>query len=165
MPTPAAGGARARLGPGALAIHARPRELNAGSIRQKKMFEVSVSGYFAASHQLRRADGTLEPLHGHDWRVEATFAGTQLNQAGVLLDFGRVKARLDELLTTLRDRNLNDLAPFAAISPSAENLAVHLAGQLGQNLPDGVCLRCIEVEEAPGCVARYRPDGGDNAAK
>ena len=35
---------------------------------------------------------------------------------------------------------------------------------LAADLPDGVHLRCVEVEEQPGCVARYRPanaDGGN----
>jgi 6-pyruvoyl-tetrahydropterin synthase len=123
------------------------------------MFEVSVSGSFIAAHQLRRPDGTLEPAHYHDWQVVVTFAGRSLDRHGVLLDFHQIKPRLDDLLAILFDRNLNELPAFAAHTPSAENVARHIAEQLGGLLPEGVRLSCVEVEEAPGCTARYLPNG------
>ena len=58
------------------------------------MYEVRVSGSFYASHQLRRADKTLEPRHAHIWHVAATFAGPQLDDTGLLLDFTWIKPRL-----------------------------------------------------------------------
>jgi 6-pyruvoyltetrahydropterin/6-carboxytetrahydropterin synthase len=119
------------------------------------MFEISVMGRFTAAHQLRRDDGSTEPLHRHHWRVMVTLAGPALNDQGVLLDFGEIKPRLDELLGTLNDRTLNDLASFAKRIPSTENIALHVAERVALNLPDGVRLRCVEVEEAPGCVARF----------
>jgi 6-pyruvoyltetrahydropterin/6-carboxytetrahydropterin synthase len=122
------------------------------------MFEVSVSGTFIAAHQLRLPDGTLEPRHHHNWRVTVSFAGLTLNRDGVLLDFNEIKPRLDELLAILFDRNLNELPAFATRPPSVENVALHVAQQLGNLLPTGVRLACVEVEEAPGCVARYRPN-------
>ena len=35
------------------------------------MFALSIRSTFCATHQLRLADGTFEPFHGHDWVVEA----------------------------------------------------------------------------------------------
>ena len=122
------------------------------------MFEVSVSGRFVAAHQLRLPDGTLEPRHSHNWRVAVTFAGAMLDHDGLLLDFNEIKTRLEELLAILFDRNLNELPAFTGRPPSAENVARHIAQQLGSLLPEGVRLTCVEVEEAPGCIARYRPD-------
>jgi 6-pyruvoyltetrahydropterin/6-carboxytetrahydropterin synthase len=123
------------------------------------MFEASVSGKFVAAHQLRLASGALEPTHYHTWRVTVTFVGRELDQCGVLLDFDQIKPRLDELLALLFDRHLNELPAFAGRNPSAENVAKHIAEQLGGLLPEGVQLSCVEVQEAPGCVARYRPGG------
>ena len=125
------------------------------------MFEVTVSGWFAASHQLRLADGALEPLHGHNWRVAVTFAGPSLDEMEVLIDFTQVRARLDELLKTLHDRHLNDLEPFLSKNPSAERVAEFVALRIGSDLAGPVRLRSVEVEEAPGCTARFLP-GGDN---
>ena len=123
------------------------------------MFEVSISGRFVAAHQLRLTSGALEPTHYHTWRVTVTFAGQELDERGVLLDFDEIKPRLDDLLALLFDHNLNELPAFAGLNPSAENLAKHIAEQLGGLLPEGVRLSHVEVEEAPGCVARYRPWG------
>jgi 6-pyruvoyltetrahydropterin/6-carboxytetrahydropterin synthase len=128
------------------------------------MFEVSVAGSFFAMHQLRRADGTLEPRHAHTWRVTAAFSGPQLDDTGILLDFTLIKPRLDELLAELYDRNLNDLPAFAALNPSAENVARFIAEQFGRNPLVRARLDCVEVEEAPGCVARYRPGSDQTAA-
>lgn len=121
------------------------------------MFEVSVSGWFAAAHQLRFADGTLEPLHGHNWQVQATFAGAALDASGLLLDFVPLKRALDAALGELHDRNLNELDAFAERNPSAENVALWLAQRLAPMTRAGAGLQSVSVEESPGCVARYRP--------
>lgn len=120
------------------------------------MFEVTVSGWFAAAHQLRLLDGTLEPLHGHNWKVQVTFAGPSLDRMGVLIDFTRLRPQLDAILAELHDRNLNDLPAFRDKNPSAEHVAVHIAQRLTAGAAGAPA--CVEVEEAPGCVARYRPD-------
>lgn len=123
------------------------------------MFEITVGGWFAAAHQLRFPDGSCEPLHGHNWQVRVTFAGPALDELGVLVDFTAVKPRLDAVLLELHDRHLNDLSYFADINPSAENVARHIAAQLAGLAVAPVRLAAVEVEEAPGCVARYRPGG------
>ena len=35
-------------------------------------FEITTTRHFSASHQLVLYDGTLEPLHGHNWQVRVT---------------------------------------------------------------------------------------------
>ncbi len=122
------------------------------------MFEISVAGKFIATHQLRLADATLEAPHEHEWRVLVTFAGPNLDRNGLLLDFEDIRRRLNDFLAILFDRNLNDLPAFAALNPSAENVAKHIADQMGGLLPEGVQLTCVQIEEASGCFARYIPD-------
>jgi 6-pyruvoyltetrahydropterin/6-carboxytetrahydropterin synthase len=125
------------------------------------VFEVSVSGWFAAAHQLRLPGGALEPLHGHNWRVTLTVAGEQLDDMGVLADFTRLRPRLEQTLAALHDRHLNDLPAFERRNPSAENVALHVAEELARDLPAGVRVKLVEVEESPGCVARYVAPRGD----
>jgi 6-pyruvoyltetrahydropterin/6-carboxytetrahydropterin synthase len=120
------------------------------------MFEVTVSGWFAAAHQLRLSTGVLEALHGHNWTVRVTFAGPELDSIGVLIDFTQLKPQLDALLAELHDRNLNELAAFRHRNPSAENVAVHVAERMAATALGAPA--CVEVEETPGCVARYRPN-------
>ena len=121
------------------------------------MFEVSVTGQFTAAHRLRRSDGTAEELHEHDWRVRATYVGPELDEMGLLVDFGALRAQLSELLTRLDGRNLNDLPPFAERNTSAENVAWYVARELCHGSSGPARLKAVEVEEEPGCRARYFP--------
>jgi 6-pyruvoyltetrahydropterin/6-carboxytetrahydropterin synthase len=134
--------------------------------REIRMFEVVVSGWFAASHQLRLPDGSLEPMHGHNWKVEVVVRGPRLDGIGVLVDFTRLQPLVREELGELDHRHLNDLSAFAERNPSAEYVAVHLAERIEARLPRDAGadaethVFCVSVEEAPGCVARYYPRGG-----
>lgn len=121
------------------------------------MFEVTVTGMFVATHQLRRPDGSREPRHGHAWRVRLTFAGPELDERGLLVDFGAVRERLEAALEGWRGRHLNDLPELAGREPSAEVVAAHLAGQLAAAAGAAARLAWVEIEEEPGCLARYRP--------
>lgn len=127
-------------------------------------YEVRVTTWFAAAHQLRLPGGELEPLHGHNWNVCVTYAGDTLDDMGVLVDFVALRARLEEIRAELHDRQLNELEAFVERNPSAENVARHIAETLGAGDQHAAYLRCVEVEEEPGCFARYypkTPDEGD----
>ncbi|MEW6249382.1 MAG: 6-carboxytetrahydropterin synthase [Planctomycetota bacterium] len=123
------------------------------------MFEVTVSGRFTARHQIRLADGALEPEHQHEWHVQLTYGGATLDSRGILVDFTTIRAWLARLLATFENRKLNDLPAFARRNPTAENVAIFLAEALPGDLPGFARLKAIEVEEEPGCVARYFPPG------
>jgi len=121
------------------------------------MFEISVTSAFVAAHGLCGPGGTREPLHKHKWRVSVTCAGPSLGEHGLLVDFAAVRGPLAELLATFDQRSLNELPAFAGAEPSAEQVARVVAEALGPHLPESVRLLCVEIEEEPGCVARYRP--------
>ena len=87
------------------------------------MFEVSVEETFAAGHALRNYHGKCENVHGHNYRVQVTMEGAELNDAGLLVDFADVKRLVRAVVARLDHQFLNDLAPFDAINPSAENMA------------------------------------------
>ena len=123
------------------------------------MYEVTVSGQFTASHQLRTADGGLEPLHAHAWQVRITYAGDAVDNRGLLVDFTLVRGWLARLLNSFDQRTLNEVPAFASRNPSAENVAAFLAEALPGDLPGSARLKIVEVEEEPGCIARYLPPG------
>lgn len=118
-------------------------------------YEVRVAAHFSAVHQLRLGNGGLEPLHGHDWRVEAVFRGPRLDGQDMLIDFEVAARGLEEVLADLNHTNLNTVSALADRNPSAEAVARMifnaLRGRLGPQAP----LAAVEVEEAPGCVAAY----------
>ncbi|GMV96988.1 MAG: 6-carboxy-5,6,7,8-tetrahydropterin synthase [Phycisphaerae bacterium] len=120
------------------------------------MYEVRVQACFSAAHQVRLYDGGLEPIHGHDWRVEAVFRGPELDRIGVLVDFVAAEAALREVTANLHHTRLNDLPFFADVNPTAENLARWVFERLAERLGPDAPLVGVYVREAPGCVAGYR---------
>lgn len=119
------------------------------------MYEVRVQAGFSAAHQVRMYDGRLEPLHGHDWEVEAVFRGPGLDRIGVLVDFVAVQEALREVVAGLDHTNLNEAPLLAGLNPTAEHVArrvfEELQGRLGAETP----LVGVWVCEAPGCRAGY----------
>ena len=55
------------------------------------MFEVTVEETFAAGHALRGYRGKCENVHGHNYRVQLTLEGPELDAVGLLVDFVEVK--------------------------------------------------------------------------
>ena len=119
-------------------------------------FEIAVTRTFCASHQVRFADGTLEPLHGHNWTVTVTAGAEHLDADGFVIDFHVLEKRLDALLSPLSNAHLNDAALLAGANPSAELVCQSIANALVVAPP--ARLVSVSVTEAPGCVATYRPE-------
>lgn len=121
-------------------------------------FSVTITRVVCAAHAIRLPDGSLEPLHGHNWDVRVTVArpdGGLDKAGGWVVDFHELEARLDAVLRPFHNRSLNDADGMSDLNPTAENFAYHIARSLTP--PDGARLRRVEVTEAPGCVATYEP--------
>ena len=78
-------------------------------------FEITTTRRFSAAHQLRLYDGSLEPLHGHNWRVKVTVSAAKLDRIGVVMDFHELERLVDAVTMPLHNRHLNDLPPFASV--------------------------------------------------
>ena len=117
-------------------------------------FQITTTRHFSAAHQLRLYDGSLEPLHGHNWKVKVTVSAAKLDEIGVVMDFHELERRVNRIVEPMHNRNLNDLAPFKSINPSTENVAVHIAQKL--DLPQGVKLESVEVWETSENSAVFR---------
>ena len=124
------------------------------------MFELKVTTHFAAAHQLRMVAEKCENMHGHNWKVEVVVAGDRLNPAGVLLDFGELKAHVSGIMKTLDHRYLNELDVFRDGNPSSENIAVFVADSLAEKIRDtGVRVRRVSAWESEDACATYVPEG------
>jgi 6-pyruvoyltetrahydropterin/6-carboxytetrahydropterin synthase len=98
------------------------------------MFEVTVETDFSAGHYLRNYKGKCENPHGHNYRVRVTLAGTELDKAGMLLDFKQLKQILEPLIERLDHRMLNEVEPFTVLNPSAENMAKYFYDETREKL-------------------------------
>jgi 6-pyruvoyltetrahydropterin/6-carboxytetrahydropterin synthase len=121
------------------------------------MFELKILTHFAAAHQLQMVAKKCENLHGHNWKVEVCVSGDRLNSAGVLIDFGELKARVKQIIDTLDHTFLNDLNLFDN-APSSENIAVYIAEALAEKLSGtNVRVRRITTWESEDACATYYP--------
>lgn len=124
-------------------------------------FDVSIETHFCAAHALRDYKGTTEPTHGHNFKVIVTVSGTEVDRAGMLIDFLDLKPIIDEEVGRLNYGFLNESvdefrADKGAISPSAENIARVLFTRIGGRVPAPVKLSSVQIFESPGCSATYR---------
>lgn len=126
-------------------------------MQDKRMtYQITISAGFSASHQLRLYDGSLEPLHGHNWEVVVTVGTDHLDSIGVVMDFHALEKRVNQIIAPFHNRHLNDVSPFDSLNPSAENVAVHIARSL--QLPERVYLVSVEAAETPQNRARLLVD-------
>jgi 6-pyruvoyltetrahydropterin/6-carboxytetrahydropterin synthase len=120
------------------------------------VYEVAYETTFCATHRLTRGGRPIEPLHGHDWRVEAVAVGEVLDDLGVVVDFEHLKEAVGEVAARFHYRDINENADLAGRSPSAEAVARYFFDEVRKGLgAEGRHLRRVRVWEAPGCSATY----------
>jgi 6-pyruvoyltetrahydropterin/6-carboxytetrahydropterin synthase len=98
------------------------------------MYEVTVEADFSSGHYLRNYKGKCENPHGHNYKVQVTLAGKELDAAGLLLDFKLLKQVLRPVIDRIDHRMLNDLEPFIELNPSAETMAKYFYDQTNEQL-------------------------------
>ncbi|MGB2628220.1 MAG: 6-carboxytetrahydropterin synthase QueD [Candidatus Acidiferrum sp.] len=122
------------------------------------MFQVSVEETFSAGHALRGYKGKCENVHGHNYRVQITLEGPELDNIGLLVDFTHVKRVMRELIKRLDHQFINDLEPFTSVNPSAENMAKYFFEEVSKELkemPPGAKVKDVVIWETDTANARY----------
>ena len=124
------------------------------------MFEVMIERNFSSAHQLRGYKGKCENLHGHNYKIEIYARGRELDNIGLLVDFGELKTAADEVVQYLDHRNINELPPFdVELNPSAENLARYILERVAARVGDErVRIYKVRCFETPTSVATYQID-------
>ena len=124
------------------------------------MFELTTIVDFEAAHRLAGYEGKCCRLHGHNWRVEVTVAGPKLDGLGMLVDFRALKQEVAKVIETLDHYYLNEIEPFRALNPTAENIARYVHRELAARLAPGlgVAVKAVKVWESPHAAAVYREE-------
>jgi 6-pyruvoyltetrahydropterin/6-carboxytetrahydropterin synthase len=127
---------------------------------------------FDAAHRVLGHSGKCKDLHGHRYVVEATFAAKQLDDLGMIVDFGIIKEVLGKWIDDNWDHNVvlwekdQELGKAIAkitkqeifylpTNPTAENMTEYLMNVQCPKLFEGgdfVCTR-IRIYETPNCFA------------
>src|ERR1700678_1560208 len=123
------------------------------------MFEVTVDDTFAAGHYLRNYKGKCENPHGHNYKIRVTLAGTELDKAGLLLDFKDLREVMKHVIERLDHQMINEIEPFTVINPSAENLAKYFYDESNTRLKSvtngRVRVKDVTVFETDTTTAKY----------
>ena len=121
------------------------------------MFELTIKTHFDAAHSLTGYPGECARLHGHSFKIDVMVAGETLNDIGLLFDFKDLKDKVNAVLDRFDHRHMNEIPPFDRISPTAENFARFLWGELSADgiLPDTVRVSRINVWESDTACISY----------
>jgi 6-pyruvoyltetrahydropterin/6-carboxytetrahydropterin synthase len=117
-----------------------------------EMYSVKVEANFSSAHNLRGYRGKCEELHGHNWRVEVVSSCSQLDKAGMVLDFKCLKMRLNRVLELLDHNYLNKVPYFKKVNPTSENIAKYIFDKLKEQR---LKVKSVTVWENSSSCATY----------
>ena len=126
---------------------------------KRGLYCLTVTASFSAAHRLREYEGNCERLHGHNWRVEATVESEELDARGMALDFREMKGALNDILSRLDHKLLNDIPPFDAQNPSSENIARYIYEEMEGKIAGAARLAAVTVWESEDARAEFRRRG------
>ncbi|MEO8666155.1 MAG: 6-carboxytetrahydropterin synthase [Ignavibacteria bacterium] len=99
------------------------------------MIYITRKEHFSSSHKLGNPDlsnekneeifGKCNHLHGHNYYIEVTLAGTPDPQSSYVMDLKFLKKIIhEEILNKVDHKYLNDVEMFNGIIPTTENMAM-----------------------------------------
>lgn len=123
------------------------------------MYDLTIIAEFEAAHQLPDYPGKCCRLHGHNWKVEVTVTGEELNHLGMVMDFKELKNEVGTVIDTLDHYYLNDLPAFKTMNPTAENIAKYIYDSLAElaAFQQAIKVSCVQVWESPRSAVKYCP--------
>ena len=141
---------------------------------------LTVKTHFSAAHRLAIPSLSFEENqeiygkcarpngHGHNYHLEVTVAGEIDSRTGMLVDLAGLQKAIDEYVVEPFDHTFlnKDVAYFAEVVPTAENIAVRIADLLRSPVEDlGVELDKIKLIESPNNSCEINCRSTDTAAE
>jgi 6-pyruvoyltetrahydropterin/6-carboxytetrahydropterin synthase len=121
------------------------------------VYELSVETDFCAAHHLVNYQGKCASVHGHNWKVRIKLTGSELNESGMLGDFGFYRNELASVVKQLDHKNLNDADLLQGMNPTCENVSRRIYEELAPRINSGkVTLAAVSVWEKEGSCVTYR---------
>ncbi len=125
---------------------------------REKMFEVKVISSFCAAHYLDNYKGKCELMHGHNWKVEVIIRSKRLDSRGMVIDFKDLKKFLNDILSRLDHKLLNELPFFRKKNTTSEQIAQYIFTELNKRIKKmkNASLKEVVVWEQENSCAVYR---------
>lgn len=122
---------------------------------------------FESAHRLSKYEGKCKRVHGHNYKVTVTCEAVDLDERGILVDFGDIKKvvkahiieRFDHrlILNGHDDENRKlfrefdqDWLVWVEYNPTAENMAIDFLKIIGEHIPS---VKSVEIYETPDSSA------------
>ncbi len=128
------------------------------------MFSLTVCDHIMIAHSFQGEEfGPAQRLHGATFAVEAEFRAPALDPHQLLVDIGLAKTALRRVLEAFDYRNLDELAEFAGVNTTTEQMALHIHARLAAACRDGtlgaggraVAGLKVLLRESPNAWAAY----------
>ncbi|MBF2078133.1 MAG: 6-carboxytetrahydropterin synthase [Synechococcales cyanobacterium T60_A2020_003] len=125
---------------------------------------LTISTHFSAAHRLALPHLTLEQNseiygkcarvngHGHNYHVEITVKGEIDPRTGMIADLGEIQKAIEDYVVEPLDHTFlnRDIAYFAEVVPTAENIAVYIRDVLKEPIRQtGAALHKVKLIESP----------------
>jgi 6-pyruvoyltetrahydropterin/6-carboxytetrahydropterin synthase len=111
---------------------------------------ISKDVVFSGAHAVAFTHGGSERRHGHNWRLRVTVSASELDSAGMVMDFSELKREVKAILAPFEFRDLNETPPFDELNPTAEQIASLVFERLEETIGSGrLRVERVEVWETP----------------
>lgn len=137
------------------------------------MFRIRKKIRFEMAHRLRKCwSKQCKNLHGHSYVAEIILSAYKLNDDGMVMDFGELKALLrdvfeeldhsvilnkeDQLINAMREGNAKTI--IVSYNPTAENMAYDLVMAMEKNLPINIINVKVRLHETESGWAEFEFD-------
>ena len=139
------------------------------------IIRVTKQFHFEMAHALLDYDGPCKNIHGHSYQLNVTVKGkvktnTSDSDEGMVVDFGVIKKVVKELVVAvfdhalvLNERAKIDVSNFEFMNklirvpyqPTCENMLVHFAKTIQDNLPKHIQLHSLFLRETNTSFAEW----------
>ncbi|MDW5563860.1 MAG: 6-carboxytetrahydropterin synthase [Methanomassiliicoccus sp.] len=123
------------------------------------MYRTGLSARLTSTHHLAGGSPEESVDHAHDYLVEVTVAGAEVDAKGYLVDIDLLRSALIAALRRYEGRCLNELPEFRSMAPSLENLSREIYDQLRPMLAAGRSLEVRVWEDQEAWAGYEGPKG------
>jgi 6-pyruvoyl-tetrahydropterin synthase len=128
------------------------------------VFSVTVRDHVMVAHSLRgEVFGPAQRLHGATYVVDTTFRREALDDDSIVVDIGRARELLQQVLGEINYRNLDELADLAGVNTTTEALAQVIADRIADRIRSGalgdtargIASLAVTLHESPAASAGF----------
>ena len=117
-------------------------------------FSITVKTSFCAAMKLA-LPGPCSNIHGHTYKICASFQSNKLNKFGVVIDYYELEGAVNNVVKQIDHIYLNEHAWFQDLAPSSENIALVIYNKLKLINYEDIAIKQVTVSECENIVVSY----------